>query len=66
MIALPLGKFNDHRPCDRRDISCLLYHVTLRHHMVKRSCDYIEEKISSFYVTTLLGLVTIGIVVVNI
>ena len=58
-VAHHLSKLNDHRSCGSRDITYLICHVTLQDHFIKRSC-------SSLYVTTLLGLVTIGIAVVKI
>ena len=37
----------------------------MQDHVIKGSCDFMEEK-SSLYVTTRPGLVTIGIVVVEV
>ena len=36
-----LGKFHGHRPCQRRYVTLLTYHVTTSHHVVRGLCDFI-------------------------
>ena len=59
------GKFSDHKLCNSRDITDLIFHVTLYHHVIKEPCDLMEGN-SSLYKPTLPSLVAIGIVVVDI
>ena len=60
-----LIKFGDHRPSGSRDITDLVFHVTLQDHVIKGPCDFMDRS-SSLYIPTLPSLVTINIVVVDI
>ena len=63
IVTHHLAKFNGHRPCGSGDIAYLIYHVTLKDHLIKGFCDFMEGS-SSLYILTLLRLVAIDIVVV--
>ena len=64
-LSCYLVKFGDHRPSGSRDITGLVFHVTLQDHVIRGPCDFMDRS-SSLYIPTLLSLVTINIVVVDI
>ena len=43
--------FNGHMPCGSRDIECLIFHVTLKDHVIIGPCDFMEESSSSYIPT---------------
>ena len=45
MVSYNSVKFGDHRDSGRVDIMDFLCHVTLQNHMIKGSCDFMEEPI---------------------
>ena len=57
--------FAGHSYCGSGDITYIICRVSLQDHAIKVLSDFMEGS-SSLYVTTLLGLVVIGIVVVEI
>ena len=57
-------KFGSHSDCGSRDITYLICQLTLEDHNIKGSSDFIEGSFS-LNVTTLPGLVALGIVVVE-
>ena len=59
-----LAKFVCHRPRGSRDITGLIFDVTLLGQAIKGSCDFMEGG-SSLYIPTLASLVAISIVVVD-
>ena len=63
MVTHHLVKFNDIMSCGSRDMTYLIYHVTLQDHVIKGSSDFMEKS-SSWSVTTLSGLVAIDVDVV--
>ena len=63
MVTHHSAKFNSRRFCGSRDITYLIYHVTLQDHEIKRFCDITEES-SSIFRTILPSLVAIATVVV--
>ena len=65
VVAHHLAKFNSHRPCASRDITYLIYDVTLQDHVIKGFSDFLEES-SSLYVTNLPSLVAAVIMLVRI
>ena len=59
-----LAKFVGHRPRGSRDITDLIFDVTLLGQAIKGSCDFMEGD-SSLYIPTPASLVAISIVVVD-
>ena len=59
------AKFDGHRRCDNVEIMLLLCHITSRDHVFQEPCDF-KGGSFSFYVTTLIRLVTKVIVVAEI
>ena len=62
---LPLAKFGDHRHFCSRDITDLMFQVTLEDRLINGLYEFMEG-ISSLYVPTPSGLVTTDIAVVDI
>ena len=54
-----LAEIADHGSSASGDIMFLLCHVTSQDHVIKESCEFIGRS-SSWYVTTLTSLVTMG------
>ena len=54
-------KFGGHNCCGGGDITYLICQATFQDHVIKGSCEFIEQ--SSLYVTVLSGLVAIDIVI---
>lgn len=65
MVSHHLSKFGDHCPFGSRDIIDLIFHATLKDHVIKEPCDFMGGS-SSLYIPNLQSLVVIGIVVVDI
>ena len=65
MATHHLAKSNGQRSFGSRDITYIIYQVTLQDHMIKKFCDFIEGS-SSLYRTILPSLIAIVIVVVEI
>ena len=59
-----LSSFNGHRSCDSRDITDLIFHVTLQDHLIKRGRDFMEGS-SSLYIPTLSTLVVTSVVIAD-
>ena len=53
-----MATFGGYKPCASGDVKYLICHVTSREYVVKKSCDFMEER-SSLYVITLSILVAI-------
>ena len=64
-IKPPSCQFGCQRTCDSRDITDLIFHVTMQDRVIKGLCDFMEGD-SSFYIYTLSSLVAIGVVLTDI
>ena len=51
LITHHFAKVDGYRACGSRDITYLIFHVTLQDHVIKGSCDFMEGS-SSLYATT--------------
>ena len=60
-----LAKFGDHRPCDKRGITDLIFPVKLQDYLVKRPSDFIKVS-CSLYIPVPPSLIAISIVVMDI
>ena len=65
MVSHHLAKFGGHCPLGSRDITDLIFHVTLQDHVIKEPCDFMGGS-SSLYIPNQPSLVVISIVVVDI
>ena len=65
IVVVEITKFVGDRPYCSRDITDLIFHVTLHDHAIKGLCELMEGS-SSLYIPTLPSLVARGIVVVDI
>ena len=65
LLSHHLAKFGDHRPCCSRDITDLLFHVTLQDDVIKGLCEFMVGS-SKLYIPTLLCLVATNIVAMDI
>ena len=65
IVTHQLAKFNGHGLCDSSNITGQICHITLKDHVIKDSCGFMERN-CLLYVTTIPGLMATSIVVVEI
>ena len=65
IISHHLAKFCGLRPCSSRDITGLIFHVTLQDHMAIELCDFMKGS-SSLHISTMSSLVVAGIAMVDV
>ena len=58
-VSHHLAKSGSYRPCCRIDIRELIFHVTLREHVIKGLCEFMKGS-SSLHIPTLPSLVATG------
>ena len=62
IVSHHLSKYGVHRSCCNRDITDLIFHVTLQYHVIKVLCEFADGN-SLLCASTLTRLLAIGIVV---
>ena len=65
IVSYHLAKLVDHRPGCSRDITDLIFHVTLQDHVIKELCEFMEGS-SSLHIPTLPSLAATRIMIVDI